>query len=189
MKSSVSWAFFPARIFWLKCSILSWVCATSVPNSEFFLSPVLSSMITAETPIFSRDLTVYTKCSVSPPVSPSKMIGFVVTSVTSSIVLNRLVISTSSISGFPLAVESQREEIHMASNWSNLPSCSTTVFSAIRPVIPLWTSSAFTIGLMPSNCFNRFRLYSGIASLALIFLLSSLICGSYVYGISMILPP
>ena len=73
-------------------------------------------MITAETPIFSRDLTVYTKCSVSPPVSPSKMIGFVVTSVTSSIVLNRLVISTSSISGFPLAVESQREEIHIASN-------------------------------------------------------------------------
>ena len=69
-----------------------------------------------ETPIRSSDRTVYTKCSVSPPVSPSKIIGFVVTSKMSSMVRKREVISTSSMSGLPLAVESQRELTHMASN-------------------------------------------------------------------------
>ena len=116
IKSSVNWAFFPARILALKFSMLSCVWATSVPNREFFFSPVLSSMMTAETPIFSSVRTVYTKCSVMPPVSPSNTMGFVVTSVTSSMVRKRLVISTSSISGLPLAVESHSELIHIASN-------------------------------------------------------------------------
>ena len=137
IKSSVSCAFLPAAILALKFSMVSCVCATSVPNSEFFFRPVLSSMITAETPIFSSVRTVYTKCSVSPPVSPSNTMGLVVTSVTSSMVRKRLVISTSSMSGLPLAVESHSELIHMASNWSSSPLCSTMVFSAIRPVKPL----------------------------------------------------
>ena len=36
------------------------------------------------------------------------------------------------MSGFPFAVESQREEIHIASNWSRFPSFATTVFSSPR---------------------------------------------------------
>ena len=43
-----------ALIFSLKFSILSWVCFTSVPKRLFFFSPVLSSMITMDTPIRSR---------------------------------------------------------------------------------------------------------------------------------------
>ena len=116
IKSLVFCAFFPAAIFSQKFSIKSCVCVTSVPNSEFFFRPVLSSIIIMETPILSRVRMVYTKCSVNPPVSPSKIIGFVVTSIISLICRKREVISTSSISGFPSAVESQREEDHMASN-------------------------------------------------------------------------
>ena len=168
MKSSVSCAFFPAAILALKFSMLSWVCSTSLPKREFFLSPVLSSIMMADTPIFSRVLTVYTKCSVSPPVSPSKIMGLVVTSVTSSMVRNRDVMSTSSISGFPFAVESHRELIHMASNWSSSPSCSTMVFSAISPVRPLCTSSALTMGRISMSWRRRFLRYSGIASFSLI---------------------
>jgi len=164
IKSSVSCTFLPAAILALKFSIVSCVCATSVPNREFFFKPVLSSIIMAETPIRSSVRTRYTKCSVSPPVSPSKIIGFVVTSMTSSIVLHLEVMSTSSISGFPFAVESQRELIHIASNWSNSPSFSTTVFSAIRPVKPLCTSIVFTIGRILMSCLKRFLLNSGIAS-------------------------
>ena len=93
--------------------------------------------MTAETPILSSVLTLYTKCSVSPPVSPSSIIGLVVTSIMSSIVRSLDDMSTSSISGFPLAVESHRELTHMASNWSNSPLFSTIVFSAISPVRPL----------------------------------------------------
>ena len=58
----------------------------------------------------------YLSLSFFPPVSPSKIIGFVVTSMISSIVRKRLDRSTSSISGFPREMESHREETHMASN-------------------------------------------------------------------------
>ena len=122
MNSFVFCAFFPARILSLKPDILSCVCFTSVPNKLFFFRPVLSSIITIETPRRSRVLTVYTKCSGLPPVSPSKIIGLVVTSVMSSIVRKRLVMSTSSISGFPLAVESHKELTHIASNCFGIPS-------------------------------------------------------------------
>ena len=86
------------------------------PIKLFFFSPVLSSIITALTPMRSNVRTLYTKCSVNPPVSPSRMIGLVVTSIMSSIVRKRDVISTNSISGFPLSVLSQREDTHMPSN-------------------------------------------------------------------------
>ena len=43
----------------------------SVPKSEFFFSPVLSSMMTAEMPLRSKVRTVKMKCSSLPPVSPS----------------------------------------------------------------------------------------------------------------------
>ena len=58
IKSEDFCARFPAEILALNASMLSWVCFTSVPNSEFFFSPVLSSMMTAETPSFSRERTV-----------------------------------------------------------------------------------------------------------------------------------
>ena len=146
INSSVRCALFPAEIFSQKRSMDSCVCTTSVPNREFFLSPVLSSIMIAETPNRSNVRTLYTKCSGSPPVSPSKMIGFVVTSITSSIVLILEDISTNSISGFPFTVESQRLEIHIASNWSKFPSDFTTVFSATSPLNPLCTSMVFTTG-------------------------------------------
>ena len=72
--------------------------------------------MTADTPTLSRVRTLYTKCSASPPVSPSRIMGLVVTSRISSIVLKRLVISTSSMSGFPLSVLSHNELTHMPSN-------------------------------------------------------------------------
>ena len=58
MNSLVTWAFFPARIFSQKSSIAAWVCTTSVPKREFFFRPVLSSMMTMDTPIRSRERTV-----------------------------------------------------------------------------------------------------------------------------------
>ena len=79
-------------------------------------------------------------------------------------VRNRDVMSTSSMSGFPFAVLSHRELTHMASNWSSLPSCSTTVFSTIRPVKPLWASITFTIGVMEISWRSLLRRYSGIPS-------------------------
>ena len=116
IKSSLSCACFPALIFSQKWAMLSCVCSTSLPNKEFFFNPVLSSIIIAETPRRSKVRTLYTKCSIKPPVSPSNMMGLVDTSITSSMVRMRLDISTSSISGFPFAVESHRLLIHMASN-------------------------------------------------------------------------
>ena len=57
MKSSVRCASLPARIFSEKCSIVSCCCSTSVPKSEFLFSPILSSKITAETPMRSNVCT------------------------------------------------------------------------------------------------------------------------------------
>ena len=58
MKSFVRRAWQPARIFSLKCSMEYWVWTTSVPKRLFFFRPVLSSMITMETPMRSRERTV-----------------------------------------------------------------------------------------------------------------------------------
>ena len=58
MNSLVFNAFFPAEIFRQKFSTLSCRCSASVPNREFRFSPVLSSMITADTPSRSRLRTV-----------------------------------------------------------------------------------------------------------------------------------
>ena len=120
--------------------------------------------MTADTPMRSSVRTLYTKCSTKPPVSPSKIIGFVVTSITSSIVRSLEDRSTSSISGFPFAVESHRLDSHIASNWSSSPLCATMVFSAMSPVSPLCTSMVFTTGHSFMSCRRRRRLYSGIES-------------------------
>ena len=58
INSSVSCVALPAAIFSQKCSILSCVCMTSVPNREFLFSPILSSIIIADTPIRSNERTV-----------------------------------------------------------------------------------------------------------------------------------
>ena len=58
MKSVVFLAFWPALIFSQKFSMVSWVCSTSVPKRLFFFRPVLSSMMTMETPMRSRVRTV-----------------------------------------------------------------------------------------------------------------------------------
>ena len=58
MNSSVRCAALPAAIFSEKFSIVSCVCATSVPKRELRFAPVLSSMMTAETPMRSRVRTL-----------------------------------------------------------------------------------------------------------------------------------
>ena len=87
----------------------------------------------------SRVFTLWTKCSVLPPVSPSRMMGFVVTSMISSIVFTRLVKSTSSMSGLPLNEESHSDDTHMPSNDLTAPvsSSTTEALSTIRPERPL----------------------------------------------------
>ena len=104
-------------------------------------------------------------------------------------VLKREVISTSSISGFPFAVESHRELIHIASNWSSSPLFATIVFSAIKPVRPLCTSNVFTMGHNCINCFRRFLLYSGILNFSFIRVSIRLVFSLYVYGTSITCPP
>ncbi len=162
-KSRVVNARFPALIFSANIIGSSKVCITSVPNKEFFFNPVLSSIIIAETPSRSNVLTLYTKCSSLPPVSPSKIIGLVVTSIISLIVTNLLVRSTNSMSGFPLNVESQSEEIHIASNErGNSVSLSITlVFSTIKPERPFDASITEINGFKCSNLLSVPRLYSG----------------------------
>lgn len=65
-------------------------------------------MTTAYTPIRSKERTVKGKSSISPPLSASKIIGFVVTSRISWIERRRDVVSTIDVSGLPLDVESVR---------------------------------------------------------------------------------
>jgi len=137
IKSSVICAFLPTLIFSQKPSIESCVCIASVPNKEFFFSPILSSIITAEIPNLSKVLTVNTKCSILPPVSPSKITGLVVHSKASFKSCKRVVKSTASISGLPFDVESVRLLDHIPSNSLFTPLTSTKVFSIINPVNPL----------------------------------------------------
>ena len=68
-----------------------------------------------------NSLTVNSKCSVFPPVSASKIIGLAVTSNISFTVLIREVISITSISGLPLAVESVKELDQTPSKLTSLP--------------------------------------------------------------------
>ncbi len=75
IKSSVTCAFFPILIFKVNSSSVANSCFTLVPNKEFFFNPTLSSIITALIPFLSKVLTVKTKCSAIPPVSPSYIIG------------------------------------------------------------------------------------------------------------------
>ena len=58
-------------MFSQKTSMASWCWVTSLPNREFFFRPFLSSMITAEIPYLSIDLTANAKCSANPPLSKS----------------------------------------------------------------------------------------------------------------------
>jgi hypothetical protein len=120
-------------------------------------------MMTADTPMRSRVRTKNEKCSVCPPVSQSNIMGFVVTSIISSMVRMRLVISTSSMSGLPLAVESHKLDTHIASNWLIEPLFDRYLeFSTIRPVSPLCASIAVTSGFRSINFLSRPRLISGI---------------------------
>ena len=151
MKSSVTCARLPICSRTQNSSIVDWVCSTSVPNNEFFLSPSLSSMITAEAPSRSSDRTVNTKCSGFPPVSPSKIKGFVVVSKISPIVCSRELISTASMSGFPRAVESVNDDPHIPSNSTWTPSRFTEVDSTMSPVRPLCTSRMRTRSLLLSR--------------------------------------
>ena len=79
------------------------------------------------------------------------MMGFVVTSNISSIVEKREEKSTSSVSGFPLAVESVRLLSQIPSNSIFLPSLFILVFSTIKPVNPLCASKMRTIGFILIN--------------------------------------
>ena len=101
------------------------------------MSPILSSIIIAETPNLSNVFTLNLKCDIRPPVSPSTMIGLVVTSKISSIVENLEEKSTNSVSGLPFAVESVRLLSQIPSNSIFWPFLSILVFSAINPVKPL----------------------------------------------------
>ena len=146
-------------------------------------------MMTIETPILSSVLTVYTKCSVNPPVSPSKIIGLLVTSIISSTVLRREVISTTSISGLPREVESQREEHHIASNCFAPPFSATIVFSTISPVNPECASITVAIPLVFRTFLSLFLLTSGVESSALALLSNSSYLSSLEYGYSTSCPP
>ena len=108
--------------------------------------------------------TLKKKCSSLPPVSPSRMMGFEVTSMISLMVLMRLVRSTSSMSGLPLKVESQRLLTHMAS-YSLTVAVSVSsmrVFSTIRPESPLEASITRTHGLIFSILRSFARRTSGV---------------------------
>ena len=48
MKSSVIWAFFPARILAQKPSIVSCVCTASVPNREFCFNPTEAERLASD---------------------------------------------------------------------------------------------------------------------------------------------
>ena len=95
-----------------------------MPNNEFRLAPILSSIITAEIPNLSKVFTRNLKCSIRPPVSPSTIIGLVVTSNISSMVEKRDEKSTSSVSGLPLEVESVKLLSQIPSNSILFPSFS-----------------------------------------------------------------
>ena len=189
MKSSVTWEFFPAIIFSLKLSIVSWVCFTSLPSKEFFLSPILSSITTAETPNLSKDRTANSKCSVLPPVSASKIIGFVVTSKISLTVFILEVMSIASISGLPLAVESVKLLDHIASNSICWPFSIIFVFSVIKPDNPLCDSFNLMSGLAERSLFNIESLIFGVVPISFNLLFNIVDEIPFVYGISTNSPP
>lgn len=97
-------------------------------------------MMMADTPSRSSVRTWNTRCSTNPPVSPSRIMGLVDTSMICWMVSTREEKSTSSMSGFPLAVESHRLETHMASKLLVCPSDSALTVSTMRAVRPLWAS-------------------------------------------------
>ena len=145
--------------------------------------------MTADTPNRSRLRTIYTKCSVKPPVSPSRMIGLVVTSMISLIVFNRDEKSTSSVSGFPFIVESHRDDIHIPSNCRIVPCSITVVFSAISPVRPVWASIQTAIPFCSISRRRRPLRISGMDSCERAADSSWSYCSLREYGNSTNLPP
>lgn len=162
MKSSPTCAARPARILSQKTSTSSWVCTTSLPNSEFFFSPVLSSMIVAEIPSRSMLRTFSSKCSGLPPVSASMISGLVVTSKISLIPVSRLLISSASMSGLPRTVESVSELDQKPSNSRTWSSACCRACSAISAEIGLCASMKREIGLAASSRRRVARRRSGV---------------------------
>ena len=132
-----------------------------------FFKPILSSIIIAETPNLSKVLIVNGKCSNLPPLSPSNINGFVVTSNKSPRLLNREEKSKAWLSGLPLTLESVRLDDHIASNSSTLPFFSTFVFSAIKPDSGLWHSKTLTNFLLSRILLNVVTLEAGVNSASL----------------------
>ena len=66
-----------------------------------FFKPIFSSITSADTPAFSR--AKYGICSILPPLSPSNIIGLVVTSVIS---FNELILSNNQLIGYLVSSES-----------------------------------------------------------------------------------
>ena len=167
----------------------SCTCSSVFSRSEFFFNPTLSSMMIADTPVRSNVFTVIGKCSIMPPVSPSTMMGFVVTSRISLMVFRREVKSTYSMSGFPFAVESVRLEIQIPSNSFFPFGVSIAVCSMISPETPLWASRMRTISLVLSNLRNRFWRSSDVVPTSRIAFLSKEEDIFLVYSGSINLPP
>mmetsp|Transcript_38091 Transcript_38091/g.81968 ORF Transcript_38091/g.81968 Transcript_38091/m.81968 type:complete len:250 (+) Transcript_38091:331-1080(+) len=159
MKSSVSWAALPERIFSQKTSTSSRSCTLSVPKREFCFRPVLSSMTTPETPRRSNFFTVKAKISFAPPVSPSYKIGFLDTSKTSSTICRRSEVVTVSMSGLPLIALEVSDEDQRQSKVTCFPSGRVaTAESTTRAEKPLWASMALTMGfswIMRRNAGSR----------------------------------
>jgi len=146
-------------------------------------------MITAEMPCRSNVRTVNTKCSILPPVSPSKMIGFVVHSRILFKSCKRVVRSTASMSGLPLLVESVRLLDHIPSKTSRLSPFCTSRFSMISPQSPSCASKIRTIGLASIKRRNDFKRTSGVVPIVFISLSSPDELIPCVYGISITFPP
>ena len=139
MKSSPITTSLPALIFWAKTngSSSSWLAE---PSRLFLLGNTLSSIITAETPNRSRFLTMYSNWEASPPVSPSTIMGLVVTLSISSMVRARESLPTMEASGNPLVAESVRLLSHIPSYSTTRPFIWTRAFSTTNPLRPLWAS-------------------------------------------------
>ena len=101
------------------------------------------------------------------------MMGFVVTSNISSIVENRDEKSTSSVSGFPLDVESVRLLSQIPSNSIFCPFLSILVFSTISPVNPLCASRIRTTGFDAINRRSVSIRFPGVMPCALTALIKS----------------
>ena len=118
------------------------------------------------------------------------MMGLVVTSRMSFTVCSRLVRSTHSMSGFPLAVESVRLLSHIASNSAVRPSPDRTAeFSTIKALRPLWASNTLTNPFLSRSCFSLPRRMSGVVPTSRMALFNCVDEMPGVYSGSTSLPP